>query len=159
MIQGLEIAGAILAVYFLVGMMFFFRYLYFKKGSWKKSVLHIFISLLLFTIVIMAYMLIGKNESGQPTVNQPASGAAAVPAPAITAEVKDILTKKPEEVNTRELLIIARLSTASLTAEEESQYLDKIKEFYIYQNVSIRRGTKEEMAKKFDEERASVGKK
>ncbi|WP_312522721.1 hypothetical protein [Anaerospora sp.] len=52
MAKMVEIAAGIISVYFIAGMLSLFYYIFFKKGNWKKSLLHVGISvfLLIFTI-------------------------------------------------------------------------------------------------------------
>lgn len=47
-----EIVAGFIAVYFIIGMLSLFYYIFFKKGNWKKSLIHVGISvfLLMFTI-------------------------------------------------------------------------------------------------------------
>lgn len=158
LIQGLEIAGGIIAIYFIVAMMFLFAYIYFKKGSWKKSLLHIFISILLLVIVVMAYMLQGQaaNSSSNAT-GYAATGAETGPGSTITDEIKEILSHSPEEVSARDLLVVTRLASAPLNEEEATVYREKIKEFYIYQGLQVHLGTEAELAQKFEDLQASAG--
>lgn len=158
LIQGLEIAGAIIAIYFIVAMMFLFSYIYFKKGSWKKSLLHIFISILLLVIVVMTYMLQGQAANSlSNTADYAATGAEIAQASAITDEIKEILSHSPEEVSTRDLLVVTRLASAPLTEEEATAYREKLKEFYIYQGLQVHLGTEAELAQKFEDLQASAG--
>lgn len=158
LIQGLEIAGAIIAIYFIVAMMFLFSYIYFKKGSWKKSLLHIFISILLLVIVVMAYMLQGQAaNSSSNAADYAATGTETAQASPITDEIKEILSHSPEEVSTRDLLVVTRLASAPLTEEEATTYREKLKEFYIYQGLQVHLGTEAELAQKFEDLQASAG--
>nr|WP_173812539.1 hypothetical protein [Dendrosporobacter quercicolus]NSL46751.1 hypothetical protein [Dendrosporobacter quercicolus DSM 1736] len=50
----LDIIGGMIGVYFLIAMLSLFAYIIFKKGNWKKSLLHIGISVVLLTITVVA---------------------------------------------------------------------------------------------------------
>lgn len=47
-----ELVAGFIAVYFITGLLSLFYYIFFKKGNWKKALIHVGISvfLLLFTI-------------------------------------------------------------------------------------------------------------
>lgn len=157
-IQGLEIAGGIIAIYFIVAMMFLFSYIYFKKGSWKKSLLHIFISILLLVIVVMTYMLQGQSANSTFNASDYAvNGAETAGGSVITDEIKEILTHSPEDVSARDLLVITRLASSPLIEEEAALYREKIKEFYIYQGLKVHLGTEAELLQKFEELQAEAG--
>lgn len=142
-----NIVGGIIGVYFIIAMLMFFRYLYFKKGSLKKSLIHIVVSVLLISAVVFVYMGYGKAQNS----------AASAPG-TFTENMKKVLdTKSPEEASFSDLTQIVVLSNFPLS-EEDRVYLDKIKEFYIYYQMSVDSNTmsKEELSQQFDALRANI---
>lgn len=142
-----NIVGGIIGVYFIIAMLMFFRYLYFKKGSLKKALVHILLSVLLLSGVVAVYMGYGKvlNSAAQ------APGT-------FTESMKKVLdTKTPEEASFNELAQIAVLSNFPMN-EEDKVYLDKIKEYYIYYQMSIESNTmsREDLSQQFDVLRANI---
>jgi apolipoprotein N-acyltransferase len=59
----INIVGGIIGVYFIIAMLMFFRYLYFKKGSLKKALIHILLSILLLCGVVAFYIGYGNAIS------------------------------------------------------------------------------------------------
>lgn len=144
-----NIIAAVIAVYFIVAMLMFFRYLYFKKGSLKKALLHILLSVILLVIVIGVYIGYGKIVEA----NKAEPGT-------LTQEMKEILdTKAPEDITFNDLANIVVVSYFPLEGEDKV-YLDKIKECYIYyqMNSGVEGRTEEEVANEFDQMRANVEK-
>jgi len=142
-----NIIGAIIGIYFIIAMLLFFRYLYFKKGSLKKSLLHILVSVILLCALVAAYMGYGKTVSSLA----PEPGT-------FTESMKKILdTKSPEEVSFNDLAQIVVLSNFPIK-EEDKVYLDKIKEYYIFyqQSITSNSRTREEIAQEFDQLRSGV---
>lgn len=142
-----NIAGGIIAVYFIIAMLLFFRYLYFKKGSLKKALLHILLSVLLLCALVWGYLSYGRAVSSQT----PEPGT-------FTESMKELLdTTAPEDASFRELSEIVIL--ASFPIEEQNKvYLDKIREYYIFYQMSISSNTKtkEELSQQFDELRTGI---
>lgn len=135
-----------IGVYFLFGMMMFFNYLYFKKGSLKKSILHIFISVALLSGLVFVY--INQNKFVDSTPVTPGT---------FTAEMKETLdTKKPHELELNDVGQIAMLSYYKWDKENEA-YLDKVKDYYIYYHMNVgKEKTKEELSKEFDQARVAA---
>jgi hypothetical protein len=142
-----NIAGGIIGVYFIIAMLMFFRYFYFKKGSLKKALIHILLSIILLCAVVALYMGYGnavKNATPEPGT--------------FTESMKQTLdTKSPEEVKFSDLAQIMVLSNFPIS-EEDKVYLDKIKEYYIYYQMSVESNTKtkEELSQQFDTLRANI---
>lgn len=125
----------------------FFNYLYFKKGSLKKSILHIFISVALLTGLVFIYINQNKFVDSTDPVN-PGT---------FTAEMKETLdTKKPQELELNDVGLIATLTYYKWDKENEV-YLDKVKAYYIYYHMNVgKRKTKEELSKEFDQARVAA---
>jgi hypothetical protein len=143
----INIIAGVIGVYFLFGMMMFFNYLYFKKGSLKKSILHIFISVALLSGLVFVY--INQNKFMDSTTPETPG--------TFTAEMKETLdTKKPHELELNDVGQIAMLSYYKWDKENEA-YLDKVKDYYIYYHMNVSKGkTKEELSKEFDQARVAA---
>lgn len=124
----------------------FFNYLYFKKGSLKKSILHIFISVALLSGLVFVYM--NQNKFVDSTPVTPGT---------FTVEMKETLdTKKPHELELNDVGQIAMLSYYKWDKENEA-YLDKVKDYYIYYHMNVGKGkTKQELAQEFDQARVAA---
>jgi flagellar basal body-associated protein FliL len=142
-----NIVGGIIGIYFIIAMLLFFRYLYFKKGSLKKALLHILLSVLLLCAVVGVYIGYGKVVSSQ--ASDPGT---------FTESMKRLLdTTSPEEANFNDLSQIVVLANFPIE-EADKVYLDKIKDYYIFYQMSISSNskTREELSQQFDELRAGV---
>ena len=125
----------------------FFRYFYFKKGSLRKALIHILLSIILLCAVVALYM--GYGNAVKSATPEPGT---------FTESMKQTLdTKSPEEVKFKDLAQIVVLSNFPIS-EEDKAYLDKIKEYYIYYQMSIESNTmtKEELSQQFDILRANI---
>lgn len=142
-----NIAGGIIGVYFIIAMLMFFRYFYFKKGSLRKALIHILLSIILLCAVVALYMGYGNAVKS------------ATPVPGtFTESMKQTLdTKSPDEVKFNDLAQIMVLSNFPIS-EEDKIYLDKIKEYYIYYQMSVESNTKtkEELSQEFDTLRTNI---
>lgn len=143
----INIVGGIIGVYFIIAMLMFFRYLYFKKGSLKKALIHILLSILLLCAVVAFYIGYGNAISS----------AAPEPGTFTESMKKTLDTKTPEEVSFQDLAQIVILSNFPIS-DEDKVYLDKIKEYYIYYQMSGDHNTKtkEELSQQFDTLRANI---
>ncbi|RKD32843.1 cytochrome b family protein [Lacrimispora algidixylanolytica] len=143
----INIVGGVIGVYFIIAMLMFFRYLYFKKGRLKKALIHVLLSILLLCAVVAFYIGYGNAISS------------AAPEPGtFTESMKQTLdTKSPEELKFNDLSQIVMLSNFPIN-EEDNVYLDKIKEYYIYYQMSMETNTKteEELSQQFDTLRANI---
>lgn len=143
----INIVGGIIGVYFIIAMLMFFRYFYFKKGSLKKALIHILLSIVLLCAVVALYM--GYGNAVRSAAPEPGT---------FTESMKQTLdTKSPEEVKFNDLAQIVLLSNFPIS-KEDKVYLDKIKEYYIYYQMSIESNTKtkEELSQQFDTLRANI---
>ncbi len=143
----INIVGGIIGVYFIIAMLMFFRYFYFKKGSLKKALIHILLSIVLLCAVVALYM--GYGNAVRSATPKPGT---------FTESMKQTLdTKSPEEVKFNDLAQIVVLSNFPIS-KENKVYIDKIKEYYIYYQMSIESNTKtkEELSQQFDTLRANI---
>ncbi len=143
----INIVGGIVGVYFIIAMLMFFRYFYFKKGSLKKALIHILLSIVLLCAVVAFYR--GYGNAVRSATPEPGT---------FTESMKQTLdTKSPEEVKFNDLAQIVVLSNFPIS-EEDKVYIDKIKEYYIYYQMSIESNskTKEELSQQFDTLRANI---
>lgn len=143
----INIIGGIIGVYFIIAILMFFRYFYFKKGSLKKALIHILLSIVLLCTVVALYM--GYGNTVRSAAPEPGT---------FTESMKQTLdTKLPEEVKFNDLAQIVLLSNFPIS-KEDKVYLDKIKEYYIYYQMSIESNTKteEELSQQFDTLRENI---
>lgn len=145
--QVFNIAGAVLAIYFIIAMLKFFGYQFFKKGSLKKSLLHVLISVLLFSGLVAGYIVYNKSESHETV--EPGT---------FTQQMKKTLdTKSPSELKLNDVAQIAMLAYYPM-AKEDQIYLDKIKKYYVYYhlNADPTKKTEEALSKEFDDLRVTA---
>jgi hypothetical protein len=143
----INIVGGIIGVYFIIAILMFFRYFYFKKGSLKKALIHILLSIVLLCAVVDLYM--GYGNAVRSATPEPGT---------FTESMKQTLdTKSPEELKFNDLSQIVMLSNFPIS-EEDKVYLDKIKEYYIYYQLSMETNTKteEELSQQFDTLRVNI---
>ncbi|MFT8736641.1 MAG: hypothetical protein ABF760_04170 [Zymomonas mobilis] len=127
------IAGA-LAIYFIIAMLMFFYWLYFRKGSLKKALMHIAISVVLLCAVVGVQMLKWSHDS-KVVKTQTAEMHSPVD---IAPELLEILKSNadPASVDPAKVEAVAALADQRLGAAGQ-EYAPALKKYFVYYNSKL----------------------
>ncbi|WP_409308748.1 hypothetical protein [Pectobacterium sp. B1J-3] len=130
----LELLGGAIGIYFIIAMLMFFYWFYFRKGSLKKSLLHIGLSLVLLSTVVAIWMIRGNSINAQLEAER----AASAPKPiTIEPELLDILAnREPASVDSSKVAAIAQLANQRL-GDAGTQNAAALKKYYIYYHTKL----------------------
>lgn len=130
-----NIIAGVIALYFIAAMLMFFYWLYFHKGSLKKALIHIVVSLALLCLLVGGQMLRWKSINAQNAAEQAAKIPKAV---TIQPDLLAILQANPDpaSVEPAKLAAIANLAEQHL-GEAGKEYEAPLKKYFVYYNSHI----------------------
>lgn len=131
----INVIAGVLGVYFVIAMLMFFHWFYFRKGSPRKSLIHIGISVVLLCAVAGVQMLRWQSINAE----QAAETAAQAPQPvAIAPELLDILKANtdPASLDPSQVAALAALADQRL-GEAGTQHAAALKQYFVYYHSKL----------------------
>jgi len=130
-----DVIAGVLGVYFIIAMLMFFHWFYFRKGSPKKSLIHIGISVALLCVVVGVQMLRWQSINAELAAEK----AAQAPKPvAIAPELLEILVTNadPASLEPSQVAAVAALAEQRL-GEAGTQHAAALKQYFVYYHSKL----------------------